>query len=145
MSTYLVFLVKIQFNVPSIKKVFSSSIFQRYLLLRTFPAGMWTGKGLFSGKWDLLRGNGQRLRASGPLWGQERFLPVVHMYCWPFNLTSPLCSQQLSLASCLLCGIMDQEGKWDLWLFEADSCTCHDRSWFWALAQWVAVVEHRQP
>lgn len=145
MSVYLVFLVNIQFNVASIKKVFSSSICQRYLLLRTFPAGMWAGKGLFSGKWDLLHGNGQRLWASTlfeVMSLQERFLPVVHM-CWPFNFTCPLCSQQLSLASCLLFGIMDREGKWDLCFFEVDSCTCPDRSWFWASAQWVAVVEHR--
>lgn len=113
MSVYLVFLVNIHFNVPSIKKVFSSSTFQRCLLLKTSPAGMWTRKGLFSGKWDLLHGNGQRLQASAlfEIMGlQERFLPVVDM-CWPFNLTHPLCSQQLSLASCLLCGIMEREGN----------------------------------
>lgn len=142
-----VYLVNIHFNVASIKKVFSSSTFQRCLLLRTSPAGMGTGKGLFSGKWDLWHGNGQRLRASAlfeVMGRQERFLPVVHV-CWPFNLTHPLCSQQLSLASSLLCGIMEQEGKWHLWSFEVDSCTCPDRSWFWASAQWLAVVECRQP
>lgn len=142
MSVYLVFLVNIQFNMASIKKVFSSTVFQRYLLLRTSPAGMWTGKELFSGKWNLLHGNGQRLWASAlfEVMGlQEWFLPVVHM-CWPFNLTCPLCSHQPSLASCLLCGIMEQEGKWNLWLFEVDSCICPYRSWFWASAQWLAVV-----
>lgn len=139
--------VNIHFDVASIKKVFSSSMFQRHLSLTRSPAGMWTGKRLFSGKWDLLHGNGQRLRASAlfEVMGlQERFPPVVYM-CWPFNLPCPLCSQQLSLAICLLCGIMEQEGKWDLWFFEVDSCTCPDRSWFWASAQWLAVVEPRQP
>lgn len=125
-------LVNIQFNMASIKKVFSSSLLQKHLLMRTSPAGMWTGKGLFSRKLDLLHGNGQRLRASALLEVmvlQERFLPVVNM-CQPFNLACPLCSQQLSLASCLLCGIMEQEGKWDLWLFEVASSSCPERSWF---------------
>lgn len=121
MSVYLVFLVNIQFNIASLKKVFNSSICQRYLLLRTFPAGMWTRKGLFSGKRDLLDSNEQTLWASAlfEVMGlQENSFLLCTCAAGLSTSACLLCIQQLSLASCLLCGILAQEGKWDLWLLK---------------------------
>lgn len=99
--------------------------------------------------------DGWRLQASALQWGIFELrglpkglidLPMVQA-CWPFNLTCLLCRQQLSLACCLLPGIMEQERKWGLLFFEEDSYTYPDRSWFQISASllWLAVVEHRQP
>lgn len=97
MSVYLVFLVNIQFNVASIKKVFSSSIFQRCLLLRTSPAGIWTGKGFFSGKWDQWMVMGRDLRHLPSLrsWAYRRG-SFLWCTCAGFSISPVLCATSSS-------------------------------------------------
>lgn len=132
MRVYFVFLVNIQFNMASIKNVFSSTVFQRCLLLGTSPAQTWQGihgKGLFSGKWDLLHGNRQRISATCPLWVYRRGSFPWCTYSTDLS-TSPVLCAAISSPWPVVCYLGLWSKRESGILFEVDSCTCPDRSLF---------------
>lgn len=121
MSVYLVFLVHIQFNMSSIKNVFSSTVFQRCLLIGTSPAQTWPGKGLFSGKWDLLHGNRQRISATCPLWVYRRGSFPWCTYSTDLS-TSPVHCAAISSPWPVVCYVGLWSKRESGILFEVDSC-----------------------